>query len=143
MNKLLEILSKLGMLKYGASAGTYRNATEAPDDFEYMDMSRKKKDTAEGMGKDVPIDQQDTMTGVDGLDTPMLVIIVTWLLGALFWFVAIAAFAKGKNLIGFWLTLAGLVTVHHTSRLLSVIGIDLSLLWRAIVVAVCLLAIAF
>ncbi|MCP3672519.1 MAG: zinc-ribbon domain-containing protein [Gammaproteobacteria bacterium] len=40
MNRLLEILSKLGILRYGAGAGTYRNATEAPD--ELMDIYTNK-----------------------------------------------------------------------------------------------------
>jgi len=143
MNKLLEILSKLGILKYGAAAGTYRNATEAPDDFEYMNMSRKKNATAEEANSVESTGQQGTMAGAGELDAPMWVIIATWVLGTLLWLVAIDAFINGKNLIGFWLTLAGLVTVHHTNQLLAVIGIDLSLLWRVIVVAVCMLAIAF
>ncbi len=46
MKKILEILSKLGVIKYGATAGTYKNET-APSEFEYMNMSGKKSAKAE------------------------------------------------------------------------------------------------
>ncbi len=135
MNKLLEILSKLGILKYGGTAGTYRNEA-APNEFEYMNMNRKKRDKITGSQDEI---QNDRQSAVADSDTPLWAITATWVLGALFWVIALGAFAEGKNLIGFWMVLAGLVTVHHTNKLLALVGIDLTPLWRVIVVAVCLL----
>ena len=48
--KLLEILRKLGILRYGATAGTYTSAKDAPsglvgDDF--YDTRNKKKEKEE------------------------------------------------------------------------------------------------
>jgi len=139
MNKILEVLSKLGILKYGTSSGTYRNASEAPDDFEFMNMSSKKKDAAEEKSKDVSDDQQGSVVKAVGLDAPLWVILATWVFATLFWIIALGAFAEGKNLVGFWMALAGLVTAHHTNKLLAMVGVDLSLLWRIIVIVVCLL----
>lgn len=140
MNKILEILSKLGILKYGATAGTYKNEA-APSEFEYMNMSRKKGDAAEKSVENSQDSQEKSQDSSANLDCPLWMIIATWVLGALFWLVALGAFVDGANLIGFWMTLAGLVTVHHTNNLLTKIGVDLSQMWRVIVVLVCLLVV--
>jgi len=138
MNKIVEVLSKLGILKYGASSGTYRNAAEAPDDFEYMNMSGKKKDDAKENSRDISEDQQGSIAKAGVLDASLPVIIATWVMAALFWLIALGAFAEGKSLVGFWMVLAGLVTAHHTNKLLAMVGVDLSLLWRITVIVVCL-----
>jgi hypothetical protein len=65
-------------------------------------------------------------------------VIASWVLGTLFWVAALDAFSGDDNLIGFWLVLAGLVTVHHTNKLLAVVGVDLSPMWRVVVVLLCL-----
>ncbi len=135
MNKLLEILSKLGILKYGGTAGTYRNEA-APSEFEYMNKNRKERDKIAGSEQKIP---DNSKGNVAESDTPLWAIIATWVLGTLFWVLALGAFAEGKSLIGFWMVLAGLVTVHHTNKLLALVGIELTLLWRVIVVVVCLL----
>ena len=143
MKKLLEILSKLGILRYGASAGTYRNATEAPDDFEFMNMSGKKTKDDNETSEDALQSGSTAASTQNGLITPTWVVIITWMVGILFWFLAIGAFAGKDNLLGFWLALAGSVTIHHTNRLLAFIGVDLSPLWRVIVVVVCLVVSVF
>ncbi len=142
MNKILEILSKLGILRHGGTAGIYRNEA-APLDFEYMDSSRRKQNANEEEDKSGLNSQPESLSVQDDLETPLWVIIATWVLGALFWVVAIGAFIESNGLTGFWMTLAGLITVHHTNRLLAFIGVDLSPLWRISVVAVCLLSAAF
>jgi len=143
MKKLLEILSKLGILRYGASAGTYRNATEAPDDFEFMNMSGKKTKGDDETSEDVSQSGSVSSTMQHELITPIWVVVVTWVVGALFLLVAIGAFAERYSLVGFWMTLAGLVTIHHTNRLLALVGVDLSPLWRIIVILVCLVVSTF
>ncbi len=143
MKKLLEILSKLGVLRYGADAGTYRNAAEAPDDFEFMNMSGSKTKTGNKTGE-AETDTPPVATSAQHVrTTPLWVMIVTWVVGIFFWLVAIDAFSGEDNLLGFWMTLAGLVTVHHTNRLLAFVGVDLSPLWRVIVVVVCLVVSLF
>ncbi len=72
------------------------------------------------------------------IDSPLWMIIASWVLGALFWVAALDAFFGDDSLVGFWLMLAGLVTVHHTNKLLALVGVDLSQMWRIIVVLVCL-----
>ncbi len=137
MNKILEILSKLGILKYGATAGTYKNEA-APSEFEYMNVSGKNNATAEERSDSANDSQEQQQNPTGSLDSPLWLIIASWVLGTLFWVAALDAFLGDDNLVGFWLVLAGLVTVHHTNKLLAVVGVDLSLMWRVIVVLVCL-----
>ncbi len=138
MNKILEILSKFGILRYGGTAGVYKDEA-MPTEYEYMKRSWKKGDVAEKDGSNpssgVQKEKKDT---VGNMDTPLWMVIASWVLGVLFWVIALSAFVGGDNLIGFWMALAGLVTAHHTNKLLALVGVDLSLKWRAIVVAVCL-----
>lgn len=143
MKKLLELLSRLGIMKYGAAAGTYRNAAEAPLDFEYMNMSRNKGAADLGIDADGVKADPDSLIAQDQINTPIWLIIVTWVLATLFWLLALGAFLQSDGMTSFWMTLAGLVTAHHTNKLLAVIGVDLSPPWRVVVVVVCLLAIAF
>jgi hypothetical protein len=138
MGKLLEILSKLGILKYGSTAGIYKNEA-APTDFEYMNKSGKEQGHAKDKDEASKENNQETAIVSNGTGTPLWMIVTSWVVGALFWLIALGAFAEGKGLIGFWMTLAGLVTVPHTNQLLSLIGIDLTPLWRVVVVLVCML----
>ena len=48
--KLLEILRKLGILRYGAVAGTYTSAKDAPDGLvagEFLNSRKDKKEKEE------------------------------------------------------------------------------------------------
>jgi hypothetical protein len=137
VKKILEILSKLGVIKYGATAGTYKNET-APTEFEYMNMSGKKSAKAEESSDNTQYPQEQQQGSTGNIDSPLWMIIASWVLGALFWVAALDAFFGDDNLVGFWLMLAGLVTVHHTNKILSMVGVDLSQMWRIIVVLVCL-----
>jgi hypothetical protein len=143
MNKLLTLLSRLGILRYGADAGTYRNAAEAPDEFEYMNRPGKRNKTGSEMAGDGPEIHAAVSSPQHESSIPVWLVIITWILGVLWWLLAIGAFAESNNLVGFWMVLAGLVTVHHTSRLMAFVGVDLSPLWRVIVVVVCLLVSVF
>jgi hypothetical protein len=140
MNKILEILSKLGILKYGGTAGTYKNEA-APSEFEYMSGANRESSSDDESGVGANDSQEKQQESSANLGSPSWMIVASWVLGALFWLVALGAFVDGANLVGFWMALAGLVTVHHTNKLLAKVGVDLSKTWRAIVVLVCLLVV--
>jgi hypothetical protein len=137
VKKILELLSKLGILKYGATAGTYKNEA-APSEFEYMNSSNHKGAIAEEDSNNIQNSQEKQHGSVGNLGSPQWMVIASWVLATLFWVAAIDAFSGDDNLIGFWLVLAGLVTVHHTNKLLAVVGVDLSPMWRVVLVLVCL-----
>lgn len=137
MKKILELLSKLGILKYGATAGTYKNEA-APSEFEYLNSGNNKKATVKEDSNNTESSQENQYGSVSSLDSPLWMMVASWVLGALFWVAALDAFSGDDNLIGFWLLLAGLVTVHHTNKLLAKVGVDLSPVWRVVVVLVCL-----
>jgi hypothetical protein len=140
VKKILEILTKLGLLKYGSASGTFKNAAEEPSDFEYMNMSRKKDSAVKDNNDNSQNTQEHSKVISSDCGAPLWMVVASWVLGALFWLVALDAFSGDDYLAGFWLVLAGLVTVHHTNKLLGMIGVDLSSMWRVVVVVVSLLA---
>ena len=54
--KVLDILRKLGILRFGAEAGVYTNAAERPTSLQMDDVYDSKKDlvTREDLGRGTP-----------------------------------------------------------------------------------------
>ncbi len=62
---ILNALSKAGILRYGAKAGTYKNAAERPTEFMMDDVYNAERDLVAG-GKPKAKDEAGAATKPDG-----------------------------------------------------------------------------